>query len=244
MKIRILKNTLFILLLVVFSCKNYDKDINLIKDKVESIDEKLTDSPSDKFLKFLEFSNIEKSYNSEFEKHFENKSIYFNLNLKNQKPQVIHISSDSEKIPFMVLCKIKGKDVDEKFTIDSLQLAIRSIGRMPHTFFKITGKPTLTKITDSVYDWKLQADIDLNLPSRSSDQDGHVDCSNIKFPIISKQLIDVEINPKKLIASLEKLSKDNPLFEEQLGGMNIEDLINILCCQGVICHTEPTVPKP
>ena len=65
----------------------------------------------------------------------------------------------------MVLCKVKGTAKDDEFTSDYIELAIRSIGQNPVSFFKIRGNPTLVPYRSGKFKYKIKADIDLNTPA-------------------------------------------------------------------------------
>lgn len=245
MKITFFKTSALMILLFIFGCKNYDEEISSINSKLDLIANEIEVSERDRFLNFIKDQNIKKTYNTEFEEFFDKKKIYFTLNLTNDKPQVIHLSSDQDKIPFMVLCRVFGDAKDDSFTLRSIQLAIRSIGKDPHTFFKIKGKPSFKEYRVDDYDWILEADIDLNTGA-SSLEDGQLDFTKAQNPpvIMSKQLIEVEINPEKLIASLDAIYNSNPDVQKLYNKENLDEFVRMFCCGGVICNTQPTVPKP
>ena len=160
--------------------------------------------------------------------------VRFNLDLNYDGYQAVHLSSDSSAIPFMLVCKIQSSRSANGRKIDDLELAVRSTNQKPATYFKITGSPQLIK-WDSIkngttYTHKLMADLDLNT-SRSSMEPTKVSMSGFQEILRDvDNLVEVEINPKKLIESIKKANKGNILFSE-------EELADFdkFCCRGVIC---------
>ena len=241
MKIRFI--TLGFLLLVAFGCQKSKFDI--VNNKLDSITNLLERSPKDKLLNFLDENLDSISYNNDFivSKNFNNGKFFFTLNLKNPEPQIIHISSDSNSIPYMVLCKVEGRDNGEIFIIDRMQLAIRSIGTRPHSFFKIAEVPTFKILNKDIdkptnnneYRGKLNINIDLN---RSSQYFGQVGLAANNNTIRNRDLIEIHIKPEALKKSLKEELNKNPNFSFD------ENLIDNFCCDGVICSIEVVVPRP
>ena len=210
-----------------FNCNNrYKRDLKETQEKLEVCQDNKSNQV--KFLNLLEKANMPKRFNTNF-----TDTIHFNLNLKSNKPQVIHLSSDDTSIPFMVLCKVNGIQNGNKFTFDYLELAIRSIGKNPASFFKIKGVPTLEQYKVGKYKYRLKADIDLNLPSRGSTS-GRVRINSNCQTVDAGEFVDVKINPESLIKSLDSLEtvlKDNQIsYDSEL----IQELEKF-CCAGVIC---------
>ncbi|MEW7292599.1 hypothetical protein [Aquimarina sp. 2304DJ70-9] len=221
-------------LLCLSSCnRKYKKELIDAKSQLDNTKNQLDSCILNKgfqanFLNLLNETGIPKTFNKGFKS-----TLRFNLDLNEKKPQVIHISSDRSKIPFMILCKVDGTQRGDKFTFSKLDLAVRSIGKTPVSFFKIKGVPTLELYNHKGYKYKLTTFIDLNT-SGSSPISGRTRIAKPCETVNKKELIEVEINPKYLKESLDSIrinSQNLPLYFDEKFIKEIDKF----CCAGVIC---------
>lgn len=163
--------------------------------------------------------------------------IVFNLDLTHKKPQIVHLSSDPEKLPFMLVCTIDGTpEGTEHFKITKLHLAVRSIFEDPATYFTISSISKLVPAPENKgYDYFLHADIDLNTPTNAPNASRSVSLNIDNQTVKKGEHIDIKLSANALKRTLDGLSdKINSSYIDK-------DFITKLdkrCCNGVICSVK------
>lgn len=156
--------------------------------------------------------------------------IYFNLDLSNPKSQVIHLSSDNEKLPFLILCKVDAQKIEntEEYKINDFKIAVRSIESDPNSIFKISGTPIISEIDNQNYRFQLNAELDF---VGSKNKLSKTIIPNVNFK--KSDIMDVHIEPLNFIETLIEQFPNK--FNKSL-----ENEVKALCCNGVICKVRFT----
>ncbi len=228
-----------LLILTLVACKK--NDFTSLEGKLDRISDQLEVDPIDKLLDLIKESNSPKKFKEEFSEN----RISFTLDFANEDAQVIHISSDHMKLPFMVLCKVEKKTTPlskKQSVLPELDFAVRSIAKLPHSFFRIVGRPTLIPRQDGDFDWDLNLDIDLNQCGRSS-ENSILRLSDVNGNVESGDRIEVHIKPEKLIESLTEIYNSNENFHKILDEKAFEEYLRYFCCGGVVCETKVIIPQ-
>lgn len=183
----------------------------------------------ERLSEYLKNTNVPFEYDSDF-----SKDVTFQIDMTYDKEQVIHLSTEGTKLPYLLLAKIKAKQINKgEYKIEEMRIAVRSIDEDPRSFFTISGHPIIEKDTTEKFNYLLKADFDLRTSSRTQGQEVTIDNTMI---FKSNETIDVHLNPEKLKESLIQLYNEELINKADFDF--ILDEIDILCCGGLICNLQ------